>query len=115
MGPEHVTRAISKINSIPSMQLRSDVISTTSKQDEKDLKDLAAQAGLTEKQLKLALQVSERRKGGGYVAFEPWMTGKQHTLTVSNQQASESLKADSDRDQLKNAYRSFYDLKKWKR
>jgi RNA polymerase sigma factor (sigma-70 family) len=105
--PEHVTRAISKINSIPSMQLRSDVISTTSKQDEKDLKDLAVQAGLTEKQLKLALQVSERRKGGGYVAFEPWMTGKQHTLTVSNQQASESLKADSDRDQLKNALSKF--------
>lgn len=80
--PEHVsttvrqmTRAAQKLG----MELDSDNILSTvyasdaSWREALAAKALAEEAGLTDKQLEQAMSIRNRRKAGGYVAFESWM------------------------------------------
>ena len=108
--PEHIIRNISKISSIAPLM-----------KDEEDeqIRQIASLAGLTESQVRLAIQVRDRRRSGGYVAFQSWMhnSSKKSSSRIQNNPNDKNnsddltvdmkLEQESYRDQVKDALSKF--------
>ena len=79
--PEHVSAAVRKVSAAAQrlgLELDGDKIVNSFQSDAlwkeaQAAKALAEEAGLTDRQVKQALRVKQRRKNGGYVSYEAWM------------------------------------------
>ena len=103
--PEHASSAVRKMTRA-ALQLGIDIdgerILSASWKEAETAKKLAEEAGLTDKQLDLAMKVRDRRKVG-YVAFESWMqNGKDFESDLSSNEEEQGLST-VDREGIKDS------------
>ena len=110
--PDHVSRAIYQINRAAKklgMDLddaNADIMTSSSWQTATKAKQLAEEAGLTDKQMQQAMKARSRRYSGGYIPFDSWMQqGKDLVNDVPTLMTSDE--DDSQKEHLRSTLSKF--------
>ena len=113
--PDHVSRAIYQINKAAKklgMDIDADVDEMTSSNWKTAMKakQIAEEAGLTDKQMYQAMKARSRRYSGGYIPFESWMQqGKDlvNDIPTLNGEEEDSNEMSNQRELLRSTLSQF--------